>query len=82
MIDFLNSPRFLQRLQRRARQATLLAVLIACGITTAYHAARSVAYGLPQEEAMKALTLNAAEILGVSDRGSRWQLRQHELIPR
>jgi imidazolonepropionase-like amidohydrolase len=32
-----------------------------------YHAARSVAYGLPQEEAMKALTLNAAEILGVSD---------------
>ena len=27
MIDFLNSPRFLRRLQRRARQATLLAVL-------------------------------------------------------
>lgn len=33
-----------------------------------YHAARSVAYGLPKAAAMRALTLGAAEILGVSDR--------------
>ncbi|MGH7542006.1 MAG: amidohydrolase family protein [Gemmatimonadota bacterium] len=33
-----------------------------------YHAARSVAYGLPRDEAIRALTLNAAEILGVADR--------------
>ena len=33
-----------------------------------YHAAESVAWGLPREEALKALTIGAAEILGVSDR--------------
>jgi imidazolonepropionase-like amidohydrolase len=33
-----------------------------------YNAAESVAWGLPREEAIKALTLNAAEILGVADR--------------
>jgi imidazolonepropionase-like amidohydrolase len=33
-----------------------------------YQAAISVAWGLPREEALKALTLHAAEILGVSDR--------------
>ena len=33
-----------------------------------YHAARSVAYGLPPEAAIRALTLGAAEILGVGDR--------------
>lgn len=33
-----------------------------------YHAARSVAYGLPREAAIRALTLSPAEILGVSDR--------------
>ena len=33
-----------------------------------YHAAMSVAWGLDREEAMKALTINAAEILGVADR--------------
>jgi imidazolonepropionase-like amidohydrolase len=33
-----------------------------------YNAAESVAWGLPREEAIKALTLNAAQILGVSDR--------------
>jgi len=33
-----------------------------------YHAAMSVAWGLDREEALKALTINAAEILGVADR--------------
>ena len=33
-----------------------------------YHAAQSVAWGLARDEAIKALTLNAAEILGVADR--------------
>jgi len=33
-----------------------------------YHAAMSVAWGLDREEALKALTINAAEMLGVSDR--------------
>ena len=33
-----------------------------------YQAAESVAWGLPREEALKALTIGAAEILGVSDR--------------
>ena len=32
-----------------------------------YHAAESVAWGLPRDEALKALTINAAEILGVGD---------------
>lgn len=32
-----------------------------------YHAARAVAYGLPEEMALRAVTLSAAEILGVSD---------------
>ena len=33
-----------------------------------YHAAEAVAWGLPREEALKAITINAAEILGVGDR--------------
>jgi imidazolonepropionase-like amidohydrolase len=33
-----------------------------------YHAAMAVAWGLPRAEAIKALTINAAEILGVRDR--------------
>jgi imidazolonepropionase-like amidohydrolase len=33
-----------------------------------YQAAMSVAWGLPREEAIRALTINAAEILGVADR--------------
>ena len=33
-----------------------------------YHAAHAVAWGLPRDEAIKALTINGAEILGVSDR--------------
>lgn len=33
-----------------------------------YHAAIAVAYGLPRQEALKAITLSAAEILGVADR--------------
>jgi imidazolonepropionase-like amidohydrolase len=33
-----------------------------------YHAAMSVAWGLNRDEALKALTINAAEILGVADR--------------
>ncbi len=33
-----------------------------------YNAARAAAYGLPQEEALKAVTINAAQIWGVADR--------------
>ena len=33
-----------------------------------YHAAMSVAWGLDRQEALKALTVNAAQILGVADR--------------
>ena len=33
-----------------------------------YHAACAVAYGLPREEAIRSITLSAAEILGVDDR--------------
>jgi len=33
-----------------------------------YHAAKAVAFGLPHEEAIKALTINPAKIFGVSDR--------------
>ena len=33
-----------------------------------YNAARAVAYGLPYDEALKAVTINAAEIWGASDR--------------
>jgi len=33
-----------------------------------YNAAMSVAWGLPRDEAIRALTINAAEILGVADR--------------
>ena len=33
-----------------------------------YHAATAVAYGLPHDEAMKAMTLYPAQILGVDDR--------------
>lgn len=33
-----------------------------------YHAATAVAYGLPRDEALKAITLYPAEILGVADR--------------
>lgn len=33
-----------------------------------YHAAQSVAWGLPRDEAIRALTIGAAEILGVDDR--------------
>ncbi len=34
-----------------------------------YHAALCVAYGLPEEAALRALTLDAAEILGLVDKG-------------
>jgi len=33
-----------------------------------YHAAKAVAFGLPIEEAIKALTINPAKIFGVADR--------------
>jgi imidazolonepropionase-like amidohydrolase len=33
-----------------------------------YHAAMSVAWGLSREDALKALTVDAAEILGIRDR--------------
>ncbi len=33
-----------------------------------YHAAMAAAYGLPKDEAMKAITLHAAQILGVGER--------------
>ena len=32
-----------------------------------YHAAKSVAFGLPKEEGLRAVTLNAAEIAGIGD---------------
>ena len=38
------------------------------GYLLSYHAAQSVAWGLEWDEAIKALTINAAEILGVADR--------------
>lgn len=33
-----------------------------------YHAARAVAFGLPKEEGLRAVTLNAARVLGLDDR--------------
>jgi imidazolonepropionase-like amidohydrolase len=33
-----------------------------------YHAAKAVAFGLPEEEAIRALTINPAKIFGVADR--------------
>ena len=36
--------------------------------TLPYEAANAVPFGLPREEALKAVTINAAEILGVADR--------------
>jgi len=33
-----------------------------------YHAATAAAYGLPADEALKAITLYPAQILGVADR--------------
>ncbi|MCG8652220.1 MAG: amidohydrolase family protein, partial [Pirellulales bacterium] len=33
-----------------------------------YHAATAVAYGLPHDQAVRAITLSAAEILGVDDK--------------
>lgn len=36
--------------------------------TLPYEAANAVSYGLPREEALKAVTINAAEILGVADK--------------
>ena len=36
--------------------------------TLPYHAAMSVAWGMKRDDAIKALTINAAEILGVGDR--------------
>jgi imidazolonepropionase-like amidohydrolase len=33
-----------------------------------YHAAMAASYGLPKEEALKAITLSAAQILGIADR--------------
>ena len=35
---------------------------------TAYHAAHAAAYGLPKDEALKSVTLYAAQILGIADR--------------
>jgi imidazolonepropionase-like amidohydrolase len=46
-----------------------------------YHAAKSVAFGLPQEEALRAVTLNAAEILGLGDQmGSIEEGKRADLI--
>ena len=33
-----------------------------------YEAAKSVAFGMPKEEALKSITLNAAILLGIDDR--------------
>jgi len=35
---------------------------------TPYEASKAVAYGLPKDEALKSITLNAAKILGIADR--------------
>lgn len=35
---------------------------------TAYHAANATAYGLPKDEALKSVTIYAAQILGIADR--------------
>jgi imidazolonepropionase-like amidohydrolase len=35
---------------------------------TAYHAANAAAYGLPKDEALKSVTLYAAQILGIADK--------------
>ncbi len=40
----------------------------ATGKDLPYHAARAVAFGLPKEEAIKALTINPAKILGINER--------------
>ena len=46
-----------------------------------YHAAHAVAWGLPRDEAIKALTINSAEILGVADRlGSIERGKQANLL--
>ena len=46
-----------------------------------YHAAKSVAFGLPREEGLKAVTLNAAEILGLGDQmGSIEEGKRADLI--
>ncbi len=41
---------------------------VASGKDIVYHAARAVAYGLDHEEALKALTINAAKIFGLDSR--------------
>jgi imidazolonepropionase-like amidohydrolase len=41
--------------------------LFAAGVKVPYEAGQSVAFGLPQDEALKAVTLNAAEIWGIGD---------------
>jgi len=40
----------------------------AAGKDLPYHAAKAVAFGLPRDEAIKALTINPARIFGVADR--------------
>jgi imidazolonepropionase-like amidohydrolase len=46
-----------------------------------YHAAKSVAFGLPQEEGLKAVTINPAEILGLGDEmGSIEEGKRADLI--
>jgi imidazolonepropionase-like amidohydrolase len=35
---------------------------------TAYHAANAAAYGLPKDDALKSVTLYAAQILGIADK--------------
>jgi imidazolonepropionase-like amidohydrolase len=46
-----------------------------------HHAAKSVAFGLPREEGLKAVTLNAAEILGLGDEmGSIEEGKRADLI--
>ncbi len=39
---------------------------LACNLP--YHAATAVAYGLPRQDAIRAITLSAAEVLGIADR--------------
>ncbi|MCA9152132.1 MAG: amidohydrolase family protein [Planctomycetales bacterium] len=45
-----------------------------------YHAATAVAYGLPEDEAIKALTLYPAQILGVADRVGSLEIGKHATL--
>ncbi|MFT7639535.1 MAG: imidazolonepropionase-like amidohydrolase [Pirellulaceae bacterium] len=45
-----------------------------------YHAAMAAAFGLPQDEALRAITLSPAEILGVADRVGSLEVGKHATL--